>query len=80
MKKNKKRRQTRADRRRDQRSKLFRKHNRRRKERIKQSNFQRCCLPKGPSTPNVDTSLKHVPMMERIVGEVIQALTRKDQR
>lgn len=62
---------------RHQGSHIWRKRRRQMKERQKHGNIARRNYVRFKGGPNVDTSLKNVPMMERILLSVKQALTPK---
>ena len=62
---------------RHQGSHIWRKHRHRVKERQKQGNIARRNHVRFKKGPDVDTSLKNVPLMERILLSVKQALTPK---
>lgn len=62
---------------RHQGSRIWRKRRRQMREHQKQGNIARRNCVRFKGGPNVDTSLKNVPMMERILLSVKQALTPK---
>ena len=65
---------TRYQRRRNQASRLWRKHRRYEKERRKEHNILCRNTFRGKGGPTVDTSMKNVPLMIRILSQVIAAL------
>lgn len=67
---------TRYARRRCQRSRIWRKRRAHRRKSRALRNYVNRCKPKGPSLPNVDTSLK-MPLLQRIASEVGAALARR---
>lgn len=69
---------TRYERVRNQRSRVWRKRRAAIKERIKRGNIQARNTTKIKGGPDVDTSLKHVPLMQRIMLGVRDALAKQD--
>lgn len=72
---------SRYKRRRDQKSKLWRKRRRQEKARRKAQHVLSRNEPKGPKMPNVDTSLKkQLPLMDRILLGVREALFSRQKQ